>query len=70
MRCYFMKAGHILAVRLLSQDDDEGRIRQAKELFEMAGKRLDADGFEVWDGPRFVFRFPTDLKTPQPKHQP
>ena len=59
MRCYFMKDGHILSASLLGdQDDDEGHIRQAQDLFEKVGKRLDADGFEVWNGPRFVFRFP------------
>jgi hypothetical protein len=67
MRCYFLKDGHILSASLLDHDDDEGHIKQAKELFEAVGRRLDADGFEVWNGGRFVFRFPTDLKTPQPK---
>jgi hypothetical protein len=67
MRCYFMKEGHIVAVQLLEPDDDEGHIRQAKELFDTKGKQLDAEGFEVWVGPRFLFRFPADLKTPKVK---
>lgn len=67
MRCYFMKDGHITAVEMLGQDNDDGRIKRAKELFDTKGKQLGAEGFEVWDGGRFVFRFPADLKTPQVK---
>ena len=69
MRCYFMKDGHITKVEMLSENNDEGRIKQARELFDAQGKQLGADGFEVWDGGRFVFRFPADLKTPTPKHK-
>jgi len=67
MRCYFMKSGHITAVEFLQGDNDEDRIRQAMGLFEEKGKLAGAEGFEVWDGPRFVYRFPPGLQTPQPR---
>lgn len=65
MRCYFMKDGRITAVEILRQDDDPGLIVQSRKLFAEKGKAFGQDGFEVWDGARFVFRFPPDLKTPQ-----
>lgn len=68
MRCYFMKDGHITAVRILNRDSDKGLLEQAKIAFYGEGGRATADGFEIWDGPRFVFRFPTDLNTPQVQH--
>ncbi|HEX4270269.1 MAG TPA: hypothetical protein VHZ32_02745 [Rhizomicrobium sp.] len=58
MRCYFMHDGHIRAVEILSCIDDQSRIAEARELFETRGKPRGADGFEVWDGKRFVYRFP------------
>lgn len=58
MRCYFMRDGHIAAVELLKALTDEDRIAEARELFNANGKPRGADGFEVWDGPRFVYRFP------------
>ena len=54
MRCYFMKGGHIASVEPLTQNTDEGRIAEAREIFELKGKLVGAEGFEVWDGPRFV----------------
>lgn len=58
MRCYFMKRGHIAAVEFLSNTTDEGRIAEGLELFEAKGMPSGAEGFEIWDGPRFVYRFP------------
>ena len=58
MRCYFMSDGHIVAVELLAATTDEGRIAEARELFTVKAKPHGAKGFEVWDGPRFVYRFP------------
>jgi len=55
-----MKGGHIAAVEYLSQSDDIGLIAQSLELFEKKGLPYRAEGFEVWDGPRFVHRFPED----------
>jgi hypothetical protein len=53
-----MKGGHIAAVEYLTETTDDGRIAEATELFEAKGKPRGAEGFEVWDGPRFVYRYP------------
>ena len=58
MRCYFMKDGHISAVEILTENTDEDRIARSRALFAEKGKKQMADGFEVWDGPRFVYRYP------------
>ena len=58
MRCYFMRDGHIGAVEMLQPADDKAIIEQARSLFKELGPLRTADGFEVWDGPRFVYRFP------------
>ena len=58
MRCYFMRNGHIAAVEYLTTPDDDGRIAEARELFRSKGASRGADGFEVWDGLRFLYRFP------------
>jgi hypothetical protein len=70
MRCFFMKDGHITAVQLLNSDTDDGLVEQATKAFYAKGGRGAADGFEVWDGPRFVSRFPPDLITPPTKAEP
>ncbi|HKD47506.1 MAG TPA: hypothetical protein VKB67_07450 [Rhizomicrobium sp.] len=51
-----MKSGHIAAIEFLSKNDAAGQIAEAKILFETKGKPRGADGFEVWDGPRLVYR--------------
>ena len=61
MRCYFIRQGHIVSVALLDDKDDSGRIAQSRKLFERLGGGMDADGFEVWDGKRFVYRYPQPL---------
>lgn len=53
-----MSDGHIAAVEFLTTTTDEDRIAEARELFNAKGKPRGADGFEVWDGPRFLYRFP------------
>jgi hypothetical protein len=58
MRVYFMRDGHIGAVEFLKSAKDAARIDEARQLFETVGKPKGADGFEVWDGPRFIYRFP------------
>ncbi len=60
MRCYFMKNGHIAGVEFLNETTDEARIAKARELFTARAQSQSADGFEVWDGPRFLYRFPED----------
>lgn len=58
MRVYFMQAGRIRAVEFLTSDTDEARIAEARKLFGSSDKARDADGFEVWDGGRFIYRYP------------
>lgn len=58
MRCYFLRRGRIEAVEMLSQTTDEGRIAEARELFVLKGVPRGAEGFEVWDQARFVYRYP------------
>jgi hypothetical protein len=58
MRVYFMKNGHIGAVEFLKSTEDSARIAEGRQLFETIGKPKGADGFEVWDGGRFLYRWP------------
>jgi hypothetical protein len=58
MRVYFMRDGHIEAVEYLAATDDIGRIAEALDLFQKKGMPNGAEGFEVWDGGRFVYRWP------------
>ena len=58
-----MRDGHIAGVELLTTTVDEDRIAEARKLFDVKGKPRGADGFEVWDGPRFVYRFPERAAT-------
>jgi hypothetical protein len=60
MRCFFMKADRICAVDFLKGTDDEERIAEAMELFKSKGLAMGAEGFEVWDHARFVYRFAAD----------
>jgi len=64
MRCYFMRAGHIAAVEFLESTTDKELVAEAEELFNAKGKTGRYNGFEVWDGPRFVYRHPPG--DPQP----
>jgi hypothetical protein len=57
-----MKDGHIAAVEYLTKITDDERISESKEIFEAKGKPRGAEGFEVWDGPRFLYRYPEEPK--------
>ena len=57
MRCFFMKDGRICGVEYLHASDDQARIAEALELFKTKGAAIGSEGFEVWDGTRFVYRF-------------
>ena len=57
MRCFFMKSGRICAVEYLSGESDVELIRQAQDVFTAKGLPMGAEGFEVWDHARFVYRF-------------
>ena len=53
-----MRDSHIGAEEFLTATDDEGRRAEARRLFEASGKPSGADGYEIWDGSRFIYRFP------------
>ncbi len=68
MRCYFMRGSSIANVEFLTEGSDEELIRQALSVFDEHSSRA-YDGFEVWDGKRFVYRYTAATKTgerPQP----
>jgi hypothetical protein len=55
MRCYFMRGGRIEGVTFLKSGPDDALIEEARSVFaQRAGQHF--DGFEVWDGTRFVYR--------------
>ena len=58
MRCYFKKGARIMAVEFLTRTEDRERIAEAAALFAARGQPNGADGYEVWDGARFVYCFP------------
>src|SRR5689334_22227803 len=60
MRCFFMKKGRICAVEFLHQTSDDKRIAESMELFKTKGLAMGAEGFEVWDHTRFVYRYVPD----------
>jgi hypothetical protein len=59
MRCYFLRGKRIEGVTFLRRAPDEDLIRQAEVRFHEHA-RYDYDGFEVWDGDRFIYRIPAD----------
>lgn len=62
MRCYFMRGSRIAGVEYLKGAQDEDLIQQALAVFQ-AHARDAYDGFEVWDGKRFVYRYTAATKT-------
>ena len=59
MRCFYMVGRRIAGVEFLTKEDDAGRIAEATRHFETIGRaKFRADGFEVWDRDRFVYRYP------------
>lgn len=56
MRCYFMRSGRIANVAFLQSGSDEDLIAEATALYEAKRDEVQAEGFEVWDGARFVYR--------------
>jgi hypothetical protein len=55
MRCYFMRGGRIEGVTFLKSGPDAALVEEAKSAFaQQVGQQF--DGFEVWDGSRFVYR--------------
>jgi hypothetical protein len=65
MRCYFVRAGRIAGVEMLTGLSDKDAIAKAHSLF--SERKTQFDGFEVWDQTRFLFRhLDPDASTPQP----
>ncbi len=62
MRCYFMRGSNIANVEFLVKGSDEQLISQALTVFEEHAAQA-YDGFEVWDGKRFVYRYTAATKT-------
>jgi hypothetical protein len=57
MRCYFLRGGRIAGVEILPLGlSDEDAIARAHTL--SSKRKGPFDGFEVWDGARFIFRRP------------
>ena len=70
MRVYFMLNGHIKAFDMLNAPDDEGRIAEARQLFDELVPINYADAFEIWEGPRFVYGWPENRVQPEVNRQP
>jgi len=62
MRCYFIRDNRIEFVELLKAGSDDDLIQQATQLFRDRNG-VTYDRLEVWDGRRFVFRYPDPPKT-------
>ena len=60
MRCNLLKNGRIDFVELLQGADDNGLVAQGRQIFESKGKPRGAQGFEVWNGPRLIYRWPSE----------
>ena len=64
MRCFFMQSGKIANVAFLHEGSDDALIAEAAALFEAKREELKAEGFEVWDHARFVYRYPGNIEKP------
>ena len=62
MRCYFMRGSSTANVEFLHGVSDDELIRNSLAVFEKHAQQAD-DGFEVWDGKRFVYRYTAATKT-------
>jgi hypothetical protein len=68
MRCYFTRDGRIQGVETLMAADEAAAIAESQRLFRTLGKARLAEGFEVWDSGRCVYRFPqTATATRKPR---
>ncbi len=62
MRCYFMRGSRIANVEVLENGSDDQLIKQALAAFDRHAQQA-YDGFEVWEGRRFVYRYTAATKT-------
>ncbi len=67
MRCYFTRGSRIEGVTFLKTAPDGDLIRQAKSLFLERAQIQNFDGFEVWDGNRFIYRSPSEPAKDPPR---
>ena len=58
-RCYFVRAGRVEGVTFLKSGPDDALIEEAKRVFEQHAAQH-FEGFEVWVGNRFVYRWQSD----------
>ena len=68
MRCYFMRGNRIEGVTFLKTARDQDLIREARTLFLARAKTEEFDGFEVWEGDRFIHREHTSDERPAPSN--
>jgi hypothetical protein len=59
VRCYFVRDKKIEGVTFLRVSPVDNLITQAQEAFQRHAAH-NFEGFEVWDGDRFVYRWPPD----------
>ncbi len=62
MRCYFLRGGHIVAVKELTGLSDKEAIVKAQVLFSES--ELPVGAFEVWDQTRVLIRHPPIAQEP------
>ena len=62
MRLCFMRGTSIASVKHLKRGSDDEVVKQALVAFDREAKWA-YDGFEVWDGKRFVYRYSAATKT-------
>lgn len=67
MRCYMIRRGSIVNVEMLAVGTDAELIAQAEDHFRKHGGTEKYDGFEVWVGSRFVYRFPPEKAEQLPR---
>jgi hypothetical protein len=58
MRCYFTRDGQIQGVENLLAAEEAAAITESQRLFGTLGKARRAEGFEVWNSGRCIYRFP------------
>ncbi|MBV9548120.1 MAG: hypothetical protein JO256_00425 [Alphaproteobacteria bacterium] len=58
MRCYFLRQGRIAFVEPLENVAEDNCVQACRDLFESKGKPRGAEGFEVWNRDRFIYRYP------------
>jgi hypothetical protein len=59
MRCYFIRDGHIAAVKVFPEGtSDEVAVEEGRKLYDQIKDEHKYEGFEVWKEARHVYRWP------------